>query len=237
MTTTTFRRASREELLATGYAISVATVGVKDGGCRIDWRALDTAERDELHELTERAQHGGHWDLGRLDKRQRERWEALVELGANSPGIFAERRQLAEIARKAAQVAVDAAKRPFKRDEAASIFGEIAEHLKAGYLNAPTTALLVILIAAFESGEPPREGSYFSGTGVEKTLHFDGNLGLISGRLDPEGVFARWRYDLEHLERNGWVRVAKRGRDWTLTLGPRTRRLIAAPAKAKARKP
>ena len=53
----------------------------------------------------------------------------------------------------------------------------------------------------------------------EPVLHVDRTRGLIGGFLDPDSAYAGWIRAIEQLERNEFVAIERRGKDWKIRRG------------------
>lgn len=212
-------------------AIRRLTTNVQRGGLRADWDRLSDREAAELVELTRRTDEQGRADglvLSRLGG-DLGRWEKLVEKAADAPGIFARKRDLWDLERDIRQMTKDVLKRPFTRREEKRLLGEIGDHFRGRFLGVEHMALLVVLLTAFDSGEPPGPFARFeAGEGGDPVLVATRGRALVAGACDEEGMLAGWasRHVVGHLERNGWVTLAANGNELRIGLGPRTRRLL-----------
>ena len=218
-------RPSGEKLDELRDEVARRTAALSDGSLRPDLSKLDDGEARELFELTT--------SETALSEKQRARWEYLVERGAAREGLFARLRDFDAIQREARELHRGIARRPFTRKEERGLFAELADQIEGGFLNAEHVAVVAMLLISFQSAKPFGKKQRFDVVGGESVLVIDANWGLISDSLDDVGMFARWRQILEHLERNAWVTVERRGPEWSIRLGVRATRALGG-GKAKA---
>jgi len=224
---------SAEVIAGTRNLIAMRTSQYTEGGLRVDFDLLDEGEQVELVRLAAEANEDG-WNPARLGKRAR-RLEALIEKGAQAPDVFENARAAEEIRALTAEAHRAAVRRPIRRgDEERGLLAEIAEHLARGWLDADHSGLLLLVLAAIQTGHGFAPRSRVEATVDGAVYVIDAGYGLAGDR-DPEGRLAGWRALLDHLEVNQWLAVSKLGPQWSIGLGSRTvRALQQGKTKAKA---
>jgi len=198
-------------------------------------RRLDAAELADLARIARAVSEGATYKEGDGDRRplaqlpdgDRRRFERLVEKAAGDPGRFDRERDRLRLREDMDKLAVRA-RRPARRarlEEAGSVTFP-AEWL--GFLRGPSpvllprhAALLLLIEGTWESGESFSPRVRVEGAAEGMSLRVDRNMGLLAG--DGAEGFEDWPALLDHLAANGFLEIERRGRDWTVRRGPRSR--------------
>jgi hypothetical protein len=185
---------------------------------------LDGDDQRALRDLVRRAstETGGR-NLRQLDKRELARFEALVErAGGLEAGELKRRRQEEETARKIVALGRRAARPAQPRGgEEIALLTLMHQHVRDGFLTLDGVAVLVFVLGQILAAEAISPGARIEGTGDTLVLVLDANVGLGQD-FDPDAAITRWKPALDHAALNGWLRLDKRGRHWSVSLGPRT---------------
>jgi hypothetical protein len=197
-------------------------------GLKVNADLLDEDERRALHALVRQATEGGGFGIEeRLGRRQRTKFEKLVEKAAGlEPGTFQKERDSAALRARAAALATEARRpprRPRWEEQGAVVLKRqwAFEWVRDGVLFVDHLGLLTLLIAQFENGESLSRHVVFEGSGDSATLVVDGRWGLVPEHLDPEGRFTGWRKLLDHLAVNHFVEVESQGPKLRIRRGTR----------------
>jgi hypothetical protein len=218
---------SREECAWAAGEITRATVGLTEGGLRLDWHVLDDSETERLVKLTRKATEGGGFDyVGRLSKSERNRWESLVERASGAEGIFAKHREQAAFHTKVGELHRKTVARPILRREEPGLIAEIASHVEGGYLEADHLTALMLVLVALQTGKPLLRTQRIEAGADGPLLVLDSTMGFVGGDIDPEAHLSRWPVLLAHLERNGWLTLARKGSELKVGLGSRTQKAL-----------
>ena len=225
MTTLTLRRPrrplTREALVGAADSIVRLTSGREGGSLRADWRRLDDDERADLVALVPSALS--------LTGREAKKFERLLERAAGlEPGTFDRERKDSEAASKLAELARRARARPVTSEQEAGLLREILTQVSRDRaLHVRHVGGLVILLASFATGENPLgTDAHFESIENEQVLIFDAKFGPF-GRSGGGEVGDGWKV-LQHLEKNGWLRLSRSGPRVELRLGARSKRVLGA---------
>ena len=124
-------------------------------------------------------------------------------------------------AREFAQLAAEGRRRETLSLQAETdFFRAMARHLRSGHLWTSHVAVLTLLAAEFNSGEPLGARQRFEGTGDKLTLVFDSTFGLFGTDVDPDSRTADWRFLLGHLKKTKWLVVKRAGRNGAIEFRP-----------------
>jgi hypothetical protein len=209
----------------------VESQSVRSYGIRADTSRLDDGERGELGTLAAKAgfgmKHEDGMDLTRLTDRERDRFEKLIGKSAGDAKLLQTRRETAAARGKLGELAAQA-RRPARRgklEEAGSVHLPrewVWDLQRDGVLDPWHLGLLVYLEACFENGECLTPGVRMTVGDGQQVLHVDRLLGLIGGFLDPDSAYSGWERAVNQLERNAFIEVKKRGKDWEIRRGRRS---------------
>jgi hypothetical protein len=228
------KRPIREAQAGTKNAIAIGTGTWADGPVRVDFGRLDDGEAHELVELTDAAASGMSFDLSKLDRKQRGRWEALVEQASPlGPGWFARTRREAKMSAEL-QALIREAERPTapKVADEVRLWLQLHDLVAAGSLHLDRVAIFVYLLGQLLTGQAIVPRGRFEGAGDARTLVFSRSVGL-GGSHDPNGnVSARKWEALGQLDKVGLLEVERSGDDMRVRLGWRTLRAFGRPTAA-----
>lgn len=218
---------SWEKLTWAKDAVATATAGYSPGGLRLDFARLDEDEQTDLLSLVEATAAGGGFNLARLGKKDRQRFEGLAEEAAGrKPGsVFQAARDLAEF-RALGEEFARQGRAPARRLELAeegsvTLSRQVAfDFVRDGVLFPSHVAMLVYLVACFENGAVPKPSAAveFDGDAIRVDLRRGG--GLLP---DADGAFIDQGRLLDHLAANHFIDVEKAGKIVTIRRGSRLR--------------
>jgi hypothetical protein len=219
------------------HIVRLTAAAPVEGGLRIDWDRLDDNEAGELVELTRKADDRVEgFRLNRLSAKELRRWESLVEVGADAPGVFASAREEAELRAATAELAAQA-RRPSPRpryEEAGAIvlprgltFDLLTQ--KGETLWIEHLGLLVWTLAALENGVALNPRGRIEGGGDDAVLVIDMSMG-IGVKFHDDETMGRWLEYFAHLGTLELLRVERRGRELLVGRG----RLVLEAASRRA---
>jgi hypothetical protein len=226
---------NRETLQEVRDVVAVRTTNLRPGGLRCDFDRLDADAQRRVVELVNTAGQGRSWSWSRLGDKDRRELERLIEQASREPGIFENARQMEEVAELAASAHRAKVRRPLRNREEAGIFTEIAAGIEGGSLGAADVAMIAVISTAFVSGKPlgPRTRIDLVGDTPVLVVEDAASLGLYGGKFDEEQQLApRWKATIQWLEEIGWFEVEKRGKEWSISAGPRMKLALAGLRKA-----
>jgi hypothetical protein len=228
-----FVRPGEEEWRATCTQITVLTSGFLPGGLRLQADRLTDQEKATVIKLTRKASgddDDAAFDLDRLSKRERLRWERLCEVGGGrEPGsVFEAARKAQETATGFAALARLAArpKRRIDLHEKGSV--TLPKQIVFDFLDRPnpaltiaTLGLLVFVCSQFENGAALGRYARLEGSGDDAVLTVDANYGF-GAQFDyrDDVTVGVWR-SLRHLDRLGLLRVERSGPQVRIRQGPK----------------
>ena len=149
-----------------------------------------------------------------------------MEQATGEPGVFDRTREELSLRARAREL-VRRAKRPERptRRQEYSLLEEIYGQMRKGFIRADQAAILLGVITQLVAADEPLspQSRIFNEDG-ERVLEFNAIYGLL-GKASGD-VAARTLQSLEHLQRNSWVVVSRRGPTVQVRLGTRARRAL-----------
>jgi hypothetical protein len=210
---------TREALAACRDQVARRTVGLVEGGVRIDAALLDDDEVRKLVELTQ--------SEDALTNGDRRKWETLVEKSAGTPDLFEKRRKQAAMAVKLKELGRRALrpKAPTAEGEKSLILalhGQIKRHT----LHLDRVGILVTILGQLYAAEPLGPHSRIEREGDQVVLVASHLFGVLSMDHDPRGeATVRWQEAVRQLAKNNWLDVVE-GAEWRISLGSRALRAL-----------
>jgi hypothetical protein len=221
------QRPVKEALTACAQAVAISTAGWDRGSVRVRFDRLDDDEARELVELSEKCVAGWGVDWTKLGRKDRARWEALVEqAGALGDGFFQRMRDEAKLRSEIGELAREAAKpaAPSVREQE-RLIALLHAHVRDGILHLDRLAVLVYVLGQLLMAEPIAPGSRLENGGDQITLVLRRDLGLGYAH-DPLGRFPKWTDAVKQLTRVGWLASESNGNELRVRLGPRALRAL-----------
>jgi hypothetical protein len=204
------------------WTIGVRGVDLNRLAARDAQAALGLLQKAEVESKNRDVRGGLEW--GRLDEKEQARLEGFIARAAGlDADVFAKTREEHRLKNELNQILADGRRHEqMLRSEVRDCFSILYGYVESGHLWFEHAGLIVLLFAAFQSGNPLGDRQRFEGSGDDLTLVFDHRFGLLGGRVDPNGRAGNWKRVLDHLVKHRWFTLERRGPEWRLKLGPRS---------------
>jgi len=182
---------------------------------------LDDDQVRELCELINKVKVDGGVNFTALGRKERRRYEQLVERAALlAPGAFQRERDEQALRGKAAALAKRAARLAVPTPQREQGFlGQLGEGLREGTIDIEDVATLIAVLAALLEGQGLAPYSTVSGG----ELIVDRRYGVAPASRDEIGVLARWQGNLQWLADAGYLEVERSGSNYSIRVGAKTR--------------
>jgi hypothetical protein len=208
---------------------------------RAEFSNLTPAQQEQFLALAEKVDavdglNQGGFALDRLTKAEKKKFIFLLErLGGLEPGTFEkqeeEQRTLAQFAELARLATMPARRVRYEEPGSvrlpAAIYRAFINQGGRSQFRIATLGLLSYILLVLENGASAEAHTRVEGTGDDAAFVIDPQWGCQHFGEDV----ADWKKRLEHLDKIGWLRVEKRGREWRAYRG---RKALAAANAGKA---
>jgi hypothetical protein len=187
----------------------------------VDIDRLDDDQVRELLDLIDKVKVDGGVNFKVLGRKERRRYEQLVERAALlAPGAFQRERDEVALRSKAATLAKRAARLAVPTPQREQAFlGQLGEDLREGAIDIEDIAVLIAVLGSLFEGEGSAPGSSVSGG----ELIVDRRYGVAPASRDENGFLSRWEPSLQWLGEAGYLAVERSGPNYSIRVGAKTR--------------